>query len=194
MYVHILQDSDSHRPLQRERETDMMQSTTDGKGYAPMFGVNLHGTGCKTVRPLPRRVTSLSQKLFLVTHPIVFYCKYCHTRTLRILALSLIFSFFKIYQAFEALQLDSPKKAALYDSGFEYRAHLTKHHRRPDAPSAEYDQPITESQKIGWEIEQYQRDMWAGHDTFFCCYEFFFFIHVITFFFFFFFSSSSSVE
>ena len=27
-----------------------MDVTTDRKGYAPMFGVNLHGTGCQTVR------------------------------------------------------------------------------------------------------------------------------------------------
>lgn len=61
-------------------------------------------------------------------------------------------------KAFEALQRESPKKAARYISGSEYRAHLTKHLRRPDHPSDEYDAPITESQRIGWEVERYQRE------------------------------------
>jgi hypothetical protein len=63
-------------------------------------------------------------------------------------------------KAFEALQRDSPKKAARYNSGVEYRTHLTKHLRRPDGPSGEYDAPITESQKIGWEVERYQQETW----------------------------------
>lgn len=66
-------------------------------------------------------------------------------------------------KAFEALQRESPKKAARYVSGSEYRAHLTKHLRRPDPPSDEYDAPVTESQRIGWEVERYQREMWKTH-------------------------------
>eukprot|EP00740_Mantoniella_antarctica_P001481 CAMPEP_0181361322 /NCGR_PEP_ID=MMETSP1106-20121128/7210_1 /TAXON_ID=81844 /ORGANISM="Mantoniella antarctica, Strain SL-175" /LENGTH=214 /DNA_ID=CAMNT_0023474799 /DNA_START=265 /DNA_END=909 /DNA_ORIENTATION=- len=69
------------------------------------------------------------------------------------------------HTAFEALQRDTPKKAARYDSNSEYRAHLSKHLRRPIAPSQEYDAPVTESQKVGWEVERYQREVWEKHKT-----------------------------
>ena len=58
------------------------------------------------------------------------------------------------------MQREEPKKAAKYSSGNEYRTHLVKHLRRSDHPSSEYDAPITESQKIGWEVERYQQEMW----------------------------------
>lgn len=32
---------------------------TDRKGYAPMFGVNLHGTGCETVRLSTRTLVTV---------------------------------------------------------------------------------------------------------------------------------------
>lgn len=63
-------------------------------------------------------------------------------------------------EVFEAAQQDSPRKAALYNSGVEYRTHLTKHLRRPATPSTEYAAPVTESQKIGWDVARYQSEQW----------------------------------
>mmetsp|Transcript_29292 Transcript_29292/g.72463 ORF Transcript_29292/g.72463 Transcript_29292/m.72463 type:complete len:242 (-) Transcript_29292:28-753(-) len=89
------------------------------KGYAPMFGVNLHGTGNVTAFEALQRATTAQPG----SHGAI-------------------------------------ARAVKYNSNVEYRTHLTKHLRRADAPSDEYDAPITESQKIGWEVERYQQEMW----------------------------------
>lgn len=44
---------------------EAMEVTTDRKGYAPMFGVNLHGTGCHTVGGF--RCTNTSGEVLALT-------------------------------------------------------------------------------------------------------------------------------